>query len=106
MGLANGNSATVTGSMDDPQSPVIRIVGELDLASVELVKAGMVPFLASGPRQVTIDLEKLTFMDSSGIALLVQSANRVDRVELTNVTPIVRRVLEVTGLLELFGLAG
>jgi anti-sigma B factor antagonist len=102
---ANGTSATVSGSMDDPRSPVILIQGELDLASVESVKAGIEPFLAAGPSQVTFNLEKLTFMDSSGIALLVQSANRVGKVELTNVTPIVRRVLEVTGLLELFGLA-
>jgi anti-sigma B factor antagonist len=101
----NGSSATVTGSMDDPQSPVILIQGELDLASVESVKAGIEPFLAPGPSQVTFNLEKLTFMDSSGIALLVQSANRAGKVELTNVSPIVRRVLEVTGLLELFGLA-
>jgi anti-sigma B factor antagonist len=101
----NGSSATVTGSMDDPQSPVILIQGELDLASVESVRAGIEPFLAPGPSQVTFNLEKLTFMDSSGIALLVQSANRVGKVELTNVSPIVRRVLEVTGLLELFGLA-
>ena len=105
MDLANGSSASVTGSMDDPQSPVILIQGELDLASVESVKAGIEPFLASAPSQVTFNLEKLTFMDSSGIALLVQSVNRVGKVELTNVTPIVRRVLEVTGLLELFGLA-
>jgi anti-sigma B factor antagonist len=105
VGVANGHSATVTGSTGDPRSPVILIEGELDLASVESVKAGIEPFLASEPSQVTFDLEKLTFMDSSGIALLVQSANRVGKVELTNVTPIVRRVLEVTGLLELFGLA-
>ena len=105
MDRANGSSATVTGSMDDPQSPVILIQGELDLASVESVKAGIEPFLAPGPSQVTFNLEKLTFMDSSGIALLVEISNDVGQVSLTHVPPIVHRVLEITGLLEHFGMS-
>jgi anti-anti-sigma factor len=44
-------------------------------------------------------------MDSSCIALLVQISNDVGDVRLINVTPIVHRVLEATGLLEHFGLA-
>ncbi|MGH9079497.1 MAG: STAS domain-containing protein [Acidimicrobiales bacterium] len=101
----SGEAVTVQGSMDDPRFPVIRIGGELDLSSVESVKLGMEPYLRDETTRVTFDLEELTFMDSSGIALLVQVANRVESVELRNVTPIVRRVLQATGLLEAFGLA-
>jgi anti-anti-sigma regulatory factor len=43
-------------------------------------------------------------MDSSGIALLVQISNEVEKVSLINVTPIVWRALEATGLLDHFGL--
>jgi len=102
--VADPPEVRVTANVDDPSSPIIHLAGELDLASVETVKAGIARYLAGSPVRVTFDLEKLTFMDSSGIALLVQVSDDFDHVSLTNVTPIVQRVLEATGLLEHFGL--
>jgi anti-sigma B factor antagonist len=95
----------VTATTEDPSAPVLALSGELDLASVESVRRAIDPYLIVGPTHVTFDLEQLTFMDSSGIALLVQISNQVGTVSLTRVPPIVRRVLEATGLLEHFGLA-
>ena len=89
----------------DPSAPVIRLSGELDLASVEATNAGIAQYLDASTEHVTFDLEKLTFMDSSGIALLVRISNSVGRVSLTHVPPIVYRVLEITGLLEHFGVS-
>ena len=103
MEVQDESSATVTGSQADPGAPILAISGELDLASVDSVREGIEPYLAAGPSRVTFDLAGLDFMDSSGIALLVQVANRVEHVELTNVSPIVRRVLEATGLGPAFG---
>ncbi len=94
----------VSVTLDDPSAPVIRLSGELDLASVESTKAGVAPYLAASPQRVVFDLEGLTFMDSSGIALLVQISNDVGQVTLIHPSPIVHRVLEATGLLEHFGL--
>ena len=105
MVVADRPNVTVTATTEDPSKPVIALAGELDLASVEATRAGIEPFLADDPTQVTFDLRKLTFMDSSGIALLVQISNNVEHVTLINVSPIVHRVLEATGLLEHFGLA-
>jgi anti-sigma B factor antagonist len=95
----------VTAKVDDPSAPVIALSGELDLATVEATRESINQYLSSRPIRVTFDLEKLTFMDSSGIALLVQISNAVDHVTLVHVAPIVHRVLEATGLLEHFGLA-
>ena len=89
----------------DPSAPVIRLSGELDVASVERAKAGIAPYLDPAPDLITFDLEKLTFMDSSGIAMLVQISNEIPRMSLIHVTPIVHRVLEITGLLEHFGVS-
>ncbi len=105
MVIADQPDMVVTVLADDPGSPVIALAGELDLASVEATRAGIEPVLEHRPAQVTFDLEKLTFMDSSGIALLVQVSNDIETVTLTHVPPIVHRVLEATGLLEHFGLA-
>lgn len=104
MVVADRPEVQVSATLDDSSAPVIHLAGELDLASVGATKAGIAPYLASRPVRVTFDLEKLTFMDSSGIALLVQISNDVDQVSLIHVTPIVHRVLEATGLLEHFGL--
>jgi anti-sigma B factor antagonist len=105
MVVAGRPDVVVTAKTEDPYSPVIALAGELDLAGVEATRTGIRSLLASQPTRVTFDLEKLTFMDSSGIALLVQISNSVEHVTLINVAPIVHRVLEATGLLEHFGLA-
>jgi anti-sigma B factor antagonist len=95
---------SVTGSSDNHAVPVISLRGELDLGCVERARAGIEPFLTPDTERVVFDLGALKFMDSSGIALLVEVANRVPAVEVRDPTPIVRRVLEVTGLAESFGL--
>ncbi|MGD0313227.1 MAG: STAS domain-containing protein [Acidimicrobiales bacterium] len=105
MVLADQPEVVVTAKTDDAHELVIGLAGELDLASVEATRAGIKSFLTDQPARVTFDLEKLTFMDSSGIAMLVQISNDVEHVTLVNVAPIVHRVLEATGLLEHFGLA-
>lgn len=94
----------VTATLDDPTGPIIHLAGELDLASVDSAKKGIGLYVTGQPAHVTFDLEKLTFMDSSGIALLVQVSNDVGQISLIHVTPIVHRVLEATGLLAHFGL--
>lgn len=88
----------------DPSTPVVRLSGKLDLACVEAANVGIAPYLDASQRKITFDLEKLTFMDRSGIALLVEISNDTGRVTLINVAPIVRRVLEITGMLEHFGM--
>ena len=100
-----GTTAKVSTSVDETGRPVILIAGELDLASVDTVRTAIAPILASAPKAVIFDLQDLSFMDSSGISLLVQVSNEVESVKLINPSPIVRRVLEATGLLEVFGLA-
>jgi anti-anti-sigma factor len=44
------------------------------------------------------DLSRLRFMDSAGIAVLIGAAAKVKAVHLRDPSPIVRRVIEVTGL--------
>ena len=105
MSIAGRPDVLVSASLEDPSHPVIHLAGELDLAGVEATRSGIESYLATAPTRVTFDLGELTFMDSSGIALLVQVSNDVGQVTLTNVPPIVHRVLEATGLLDHFGLS-
>jgi anti-anti-sigma factor len=80
------------------QAPVVRLAGELDSSNADRVAAAMVQVLAERPGRVVFDLSGLQFMDSAGISVLVRTAAEVETVEIRDPSPIVRRVLEVTGL--------
>lgn len=63
---------------------------------------------SEGPATFVVDLAELTFIDSSGIAELLRvsktAEERGQQFQLRRPTPAVHRVLEITGLLEHFGL--
>lgn len=77
---------------------VITIAGELDISNAEATRAAIDASLNGHPRAVVFDLKDLRFMDSSGIATLLGVAVRVDSVHLRNPSPIIRRVVEATGI--------
>ncbi len=103
---AGNGAAHLRVSVEDPQRPTVTITGELDIASVDKVAEGIEPYLGDPTERVVFDLGNLEFMDSSGIALLVRVANRVGTVQVSEASPIVRRVLEATGLVGTFGMDG
>jgi anti-sigma B factor antagonist len=102
--IEDGRLAWADGVVDEAGTLTIALSGEIDVASADGVRRDMQPFLGSAPDRVVFDLQKLEFMDSSGIALLVQIANRFEVVEVRNPAPNVLRILEATGLTEKFGL--
>jgi anti-anti-sigma factor len=89
---------TVVQSRDADGSPVVRLSGELDITNAYSLRETMETVVATSPRRVVFELGELTFMDSSGIAVMVYVAKKVDTVELRQASNIVRRVVEATGL--------
>jgi anti-sigma B factor antagonist len=85
-------------------APVIAIKGEVDLSNASVLQAQIDEILGAGVKRVVLDLSSLTFIDSSGIAVLVRLHNRVGSVQVRNPTAAVRRIIKVTGLQEVFGL--
>lgn len=85
---------------------VLALGGELDLASLPDVSAQLDALLDSERRPVRLDLADLTFMDSSGVTLLVRIANHAESVRTVHARQPVRRVLEVLGLAGRLGLEG
>lgn len=83
-----------------PGAGRFRLVGELDLATVERAREFLESSLQEGS-WLRLDLSGLEFMDSTGIHLLIQLSRRarslepVSRVCLEAVSPAVRRVLDV-----------
>jgi anti-anti-sigma factor len=94
----DGARARVERHEDLPESVVVRVCGEVDLASVPALQATVDQAIEHNPHKIFFDLSGVRFMDSSGIALLLTVARKVDAVELTNPSTIVRRVIELAGL--------
>jgi anti-anti-sigma factor len=85
---------------------LVQVAGELDIAGLPDVQPALDRLLAQDRQPVCIDAAGLEFMDSSGVAVLIRIANRFDTVELVHSTPAVRRVIQVLGLADRFGMDG
>jgi anti-sigma B factor antagonist len=58
---------------------VLAIVGELDLSTITVLAADVDAKLGESHRKLTLDLSDLTFMDSSGLRLLIDLHDRSRR---------------------------
>ena len=85
--------------------PVITVAGELDLTNAKQVSSAIEAALSGHGQRVVFEVSELTFMDSSGIALLASVARQAREIELRDPTPIVRRLIEMTGLDQLLRIA-
>jgi stage II sporulation protein AA (anti-sigma F factor antagonist) len=78
---------------------LISVSGELDVSNAQTLESAIAELTAGkAPPELIFDMSGLRFMDSAGIAVLLGAAKRVDRVSLRDPSPIVRRVVELTGL--------
>jgi anti-anti-sigma factor len=80
--------------------------GEIDLANASAIGRELLGHaLESLSRTLVLDCSALTFVDSSGIDMLVQLGRLSERrVELVNVPPDVARTFEICGLAAMFGI--
>jgi anti-sigma B factor antagonist len=90
---------------------VLTLRGELDLATVPKLRQAALAELAT-PRVSTLvlDLDGLTFLDSTGIGCWIDLRNRAEdagqALQLESVPPAALRTVQIAGLAGLFGLDG
>jgi anti-sigma B factor antagonist len=89
-------------------SVTARVSGEVDADNCAELESAVRDALGASCARLFIDASELTFLDSSGISTMLQLRNlaveeRNGTFELRNTTPVVRRTLEITGLLEVLG---
>jgi anti-anti-sigma factor len=81
---------------------VVELVGELDLGSIAEFDDAL--DAAHGAARICVDLARLEFIDSSGLAAIVRAHQAADGAggDLTIVaTGVVRRTLETSGLMQM-----
>lgn len=87
-----------------PDRDVVRVlpVGDIDIATVGIIRDQLSELTAAGFRRVVVDLRGVTFVDSTGLQLLLQTyaSAQADGWELAIIdgSPAVARALELTGL--------
>ncbi|MDX1958178.1 MAG: STAS domain-containing protein [Leptospiraceae bacterium] len=89
--------------------PVIDIVGEVDLYNTKEIKDLIDQMIKDGKYQIVLNLEKVPFMDSSGIGTLVTGMYRLKKyhgnLKIVNIVGSVAKVFKMTGMdahLEIF----
>ncbi|MGI9185699.1 MAG: STAS domain-containing protein [Solirubrobacteraceae bacterium] len=60
-------------------SLVLSITGELDLNTVDTLTRQVGQYVQAATTSLTLDLSELTFMDSSGLALLIALSHRSEQ---------------------------
>jgi anti-anti-sigma factor len=92
-------------SCPSPGTARLAVAGEIDLSNSDLLHVRLLNVLSMlHPRHIEVDLAEVTFLDCSGLTVLVvagQAAARIGcRLRITDPQPAVRRVLDLTGLLD------
>jgi anti-anti-sigma factor len=84
------------------------VQGELDIATAPELQREIEPLWARPLNVLTVDLERVDFMDSSGLRALNELRTRAEQTDVTfalfGVQPTVQRVLDVTGMVSFFEL--
>jgi anti-anti-sigma factor len=97
-GTTAGGGSTVGLKVSELEDGAgLRLEGELDLSSADLLVEALDPKLAAGGR-IVLDLSDLTFMDSTGLQVLIRSAISLgDRGTIVLLRPgnLVRSILEL-----------
>jgi anti-sigma B factor antagonist len=92
----------------DGRSAQVQLSGDLDTEGGRLARRSLKELLEAGRVDITVNLDRVGFLDSSGLASLIASLRLARemggdvRVETTNDR--IRRVLEVTALSQVFKL--
>jgi anti-anti-sigma factor len=84
----------------------LRLSGEIDLSTAPAVREAALSALQQFSTVLHIDLSGVSFMDSTGLEVLLATRRRAEllggQLHLKDPTPAVLRVLEVTGVARLF----
>jgi len=97
-GVARGTPRTTVERSPEGAAALVKIVGELDLATVPGVERELDPLVQSPAERVAFDLSGVSFMDSSGIAMLLRVAGKVLSIEVRDPSVAVQTVIRATGL--------
>jgi len=86
-----------------PATPVVVVSGEIDVATSPLLRNELNALVGRGARDITLEFAGVSFVDSSGLGVLVGTYKRLREdgdgsIRILGAQPSVRKVFEITGL--------
>jgi anti-sigma B factor antagonist len=98
----DGTASLAIEAHPEPGGVRVRPCGDIDLATVDSLRRHIDQCVAAGPKHVVLDLRDVTFMDSTGLHLILETdaAARAAEWELQLIPgpAHVQRVFELAGL--------
>ena len=84
-------------------TPTMLVRGEIDVATSPQLRNELNELVARGARVITLDFAGVSFVDSSGLGVLVGTYTRLrdddeGSIRIVGAQPSVRKVFEITGL--------
>ena len=84
---------------------IIKLKGKFDLHTAQYFKTEVNNHLEKNINGIVLDLEDIDFIDSSGIGAIISIYKKIEKknrkIAIINVSPILRRILELSGLLNI-----
>ncbi len=110
MAEATNNTELVQGIRRQGEAVLASLVGEIDLHNSPQVRAALLETLQrEQPKRLILNLAGVPYMDSSAIAVLVESLQKIrklgGKIYLTNLQPRVKGLLEIARLDAIFVLS-
>ena len=100
----NASSSAPTPQRDQPN--VLPLTGEIDLHVSPVVTASLTAMIEKKPERVVIDLSEVTYIDSAGLAALIQAMQKVEayggKFLLAGLQETVRSIFEISRLDQVF----
>jgi anti-sigma B factor antagonist len=94
-----GRSRFALVVQEDPAGTIVAVTGELDLLSAPKLRTTLDALVRANPHHIAIDLTATTFMDSTGVHVLVDACNRAGgHLAVISAEGPVRQVIDVLGL--------
>jgi len=85
---------------------VVAVHGELDISNASVLREQLIELCELGHRHIVVDLESTTFLDSTGLGVLVGTLQRLRNQEgdlsLVCTRPRILKVFDLTGLAKVF----
>jgi anti-sigma B factor antagonist len=86
-----------------PEAPVVGVSGEIDVATSPQLRTELNSLIARGARNITLEFGGVSFVDSSGLGVLVGTYKRLREdsdgsIRIVGAQASVRKVFEITGL--------
>jgi len=87
----------------EPSAPVVAVHGEIDVATSPQLRSELNALMANGATDITLEFGGVSFVDSSGLGVLVGAYKRLREedhgsLRIVGAQSSVRKVFEITGL--------